>query len=135
LSHFEKVLDFRKHKRADERVKKAKEANDKSYEEYNWDELCEQECKLKELRVLELNNYATEEYQTSDCDDVDDDVADNDDNDVDKDVDEEENTNDNVDSDTMHEDVVLSDFGHDEVEDLVRPTITRSGRSITRSLR
>jgi hypothetical protein len=32
----------------------------------------------------------------------------------------------------MHEDVVLSDFGDEEVKDLVRPIITRSGRSITR---
>ena len=37
-----------------------------------------------------------------------------------------------IDSDAMHEDVVLSVFRNEEVEDLVRPTITRSGRSITR---
>jgi hypothetical protein len=33
----------------------AKEAKDKSYEDYNWDELCKQECKLKDLHVPELN--------------------------------------------------------------------------------
>jgi hypothetical protein len=48
-----------------------------------------------------------------------DDVADDYDNDVDEDVDEA----DSVDSDVMHEDVVLSDFGDEEVKDLVRPII------------
>ena len=74
-------------------------------------------------------SFATKEYRTNDSDDdVDDDVADDDDNDVD----EDDNTDDNVDYDAMHEVVVLSAFGDEKVEDLVRPTITRSGRSITR---
>jgi hypothetical protein len=51
------------------------------------------------------------------------DVADDYDNDVDEDVDEDDNTDASVDSDAMHEDVVLSNFGDEEVKDLVRPII------------
>jgi hypothetical protein len=62
----------------------AKEAKDKSYEDYNWDELCKQEWKLKDLEYIKsgksdkmrviinhhrtngnAESYATEQYQTS----------------------------------------------------------------------
>ena len=38
LQHLQ-VLDFRKKKRADERAKKAKDANNKLYQNYDWDDL------------------------------------------------------------------------------------------------
>ena len=112
--------------------------------------ICEQEHRLKDLRVPELNKYLkhhhlnqhmksgksdkvrviinhhrnkgnteilrTEEYQTCNDDDCDDDSDDDDDSNE---------------SDAVYEDVVLSVFG-EEVENLARPTITRSGRNITR---
>ena len=66
-------------------------------------------------------SYTTEEYQASNSDDVDD-----------VDFNDDDNPDDNYESNAIYEDVVLSVFGDEEVEDLVRPTITRSGRSITR---
>ena len=114
--------------------------------------ICEQEHRLKDLRVPQLNKYLkhhhlnqhmksgksdkvrviinqhrnkgnteilrTEEYQTCNDDNCDDDGDDDDDDD------------DSNESDAVYEDVVLSIFG--EVENLARPTITRSGRNITR---
>ena len=56
LQHLQ-VLDFRKKKRTDERAKKAKDPNNKLYQDYDWDDLCEQEHRLKDLRVPELNKY------------------------------------------------------------------------------
>ena len=77
---------------------------------------------METQRATRQNNTRRVLAWTSDSDNDVDDVADDYDNDVD--VDE--------DSDAMHENVVLSNFGDEEVKDLVRPTITRSGRSITR---
>ena len=56
LQHLQ-VLDFRKKKRTDGRAKKAQDANNKLYQDYDWDDLCEQEHRLKDLRVPELNKY------------------------------------------------------------------------------
>ena len=74
----------------------------------------------------------TEEYQTRNDDDCDDDDDDCDDDDDDCDDDGDGGDDDDSDeSDAIYEDVVLSIFG-EEVENLTRPTITRSGRNITR---
>ena len=51
------VLEFKRKKRAEERAKESREANDKSREDYPWTELCEDVTKLKKLPVPELNKY------------------------------------------------------------------------------
>jgi len=45
------VADFKKKKRAEERAKESL----KKYEDYAWNDLCEDPTKLKKVRVPELN--------------------------------------------------------------------------------
>ena len=56
LTHLD-VVDFKKKKRAEERAKESQKAKEKNYEDYTWNDLCEDPTKLKKLRVPELNKY------------------------------------------------------------------------------
>ena len=56
LTHLD-VVDFEKKKRAEESAKESLKAKEKNYEDYAWNDLCEDPTKLKELRVPELNKY------------------------------------------------------------------------------
>ena len=57
LTHLD-VVDFKKKKkRAEERAKESLKAKEKKYEDYAWNDLCEDPTKLKKLRVPELNKY------------------------------------------------------------------------------
>ena len=51
------VIEFKRKKGAEEKVKESREAKDKSYKDCRWTELYEDVTKLKKLRVPELNKY------------------------------------------------------------------------------
>ena len=51
------MLEFKRKKREEEKAKESREANNKSYEDYPWTELCEDVTKLRKLRIPELNKY------------------------------------------------------------------------------
>ena len=56
LTHLD-VVDFKKKKRTEERAKESQKAKEKNYDDYAWNNLCEDPTKLKKLRVPELNKY------------------------------------------------------------------------------
>lgn len=51
------MVDFKKKKRAEVRAKESLKAKEKNYQDYGWNDLCEDPTKLKKLRVPELNKY------------------------------------------------------------------------------
>ena len=48
LTHLD-VVDFKKKKKAEERAKESLKAKEKKYEDYAWNDLCEDAAKLKKL--------------------------------------------------------------------------------------